>query len=149
MKQILLIIFLAAGLVYSQQIGEFAPEKEPVQFPPNAAGADLIFSEGGFGLGGFYRRTLNKEITVFSDISFSETKDEKEVEYYDYYTGQSIVYGKKNRIFILPLYAGVQYRLFSDDLTDNLRPYINCAAGPTMVITTPYDKEFFSSFGKA
>jgi hypothetical protein len=43
----------------------------------------------------------------------------------------------------------MQYRLFSESLGDNLRPYINIAAGPATVVTTPYDMEFFTAFKKA
>ena len=75
-------------------------------------------------------------------------KDDKEIESYDYW-GNPITYGKKNRIFLLPLNFGVQFRLFKDDISDNLRPYINFGIGPSMALTTPYEKEFFSAFGKA
>ena len=34
-------------------------------------------------------------------------------------------------------------------LSDNFRPYFNLGVGPTMVVTTPYDREFFNAFGKA
>ncbi len=44
---ILLITFLN---VNAQEIGELAPPKQPEDFPNNAFGMDLMFSEGGFGL---------------------------------------------------------------------------------------------------
>jgi hypothetical protein len=89
-------------------------------------------------------------MTVFTDLSISEAKDDQEIEYIDpFYPYQSITYGKKNRIFIFPLNFGMQYRLLENSLTDNLRPYINLAVGPSMVVTTPYDREYFNAFGKA
>ncbi|MDP3683543.1 MAG: hypothetical protein Q8S01_06380 [Ignavibacteria bacterium] len=51
--------FLLAALLFPvtflspQSIGEIAPDREPVQFPDNAYGMDLLFGEGGFGFGGF------------------------------------------------------------------------------------------------
>ena len=110
---------------------------------------DIMFSEGGFGLGGFYRRQFSDKITGFADVSLSEAKDESEIEYYDYYTNQTYTVGKKNRVFLVPVNFGIQYRLFENVIYDNLRPYINAGAGPSMVITTPYRKEFFNSFGFA
>lgn len=133
----------------AQGIGEVAPEKPPEIFPPNAFGLDIMFGDAGFGLGTFYRRQLNLKWTAFTDISFSETKDDREFEFYDPFLGTFVTASKKNRVFQVPLNFGMQYRLFENDLTDNLRPYISAGFGPTMLITTPYADEFFSAFGKA
>ncbi|PIW98635.1 MAG: hypothetical protein COZ80_09585, partial [Ignavibacteria bacterium CG_4_8_14_3_um_filter_37_9] len=141
---LLAILFLPVNILFPQTIGERAPDREPLVFPTNAYGADLMFGEGGFGLGGFYRNNLNSTLTLFTDMSISEAKDENEFEYVDYW-GRSYTVGKKNRIFLLPFFAGLQSRLFANDLGDNFRPYINFAVGPTMVVTTPYEREFFNS----
>jgi hypothetical protein len=147
MKPIILLAILLISYfnVNAQGIGELAPDKEPMDFPDNTIGLDIMFSDGGFGLGGFYRREISKKVTLFGDISVSEAKDEKEFEYVDYY-GQKYTVGKKNRIFIVPLNFGVHYRLFENSITDNLRPYINAGVGPTLVVTTPYSEEYFKAF---
>ena len=151
MRQFFLFIILTVfcGTMHAQGIGELAPDKDPIVFPPNAYGLDVMFGEGGFGLGGFYKHDLAKDLTFSVDLSVSEAKDENEFEYVDPYTGESYTYGKKNRVLLLPLNFGMQYRLFSESLGDNLRPYINIAAGPATVVTTPYDMEFFTAFKKA
>jgi hypothetical protein len=146
------ILIIPCLNIKAQGIGELAPEKAPVIFPKNAFGLDLIFSEGGFGLGTFYRRTVSDEITVFTDFSISEAKDPQEFSYsyIDYYGyTQTETPGKLNRAFILPLNFGMQYRLFENVIFDNLRPYLDAAVGPAMVVTTPYEREFFNAFGKA
>jgi hypothetical protein len=148
MKQILLFVALFGSLSFAQRIGEIAPAKESITFPSHSYGVDIMFSEGGFGLGTFYRQALTRDLNWFADFSISEAKDANEVEYYDYW-GNSYVAGKLNRVFLLPLFVGLQYRLFADDIGDNLRPYICIAAGPSTVMTTPYDREFFNSFRKA
>ncbi len=149
MKKILFAIILIPFLsLNAQKIGEMAPERTPQVFPLRTWGVDFMFSEGGFGLGTFFRYRLSSTLTAFTDISISESKDQREVEYFDYW-GNKIVPNKKNRVFLLPLNFGLQQRLFSKTLADNLRPYVNFGAGPTMVFTTPYEKEFFSSFSKA
>ena len=145
---ITLILLIPVLNLKAQGIGEIAPPKEPMVFPPNAWGFDLMIGESGFGFGVFYRHQLIENLTLFSDISFSESKDEREFEYIDYF-GNSFVVGKKNRIFQVPLNFGAQCRLFANDLADNLRPYINAGIGPVMVITTPYSKEFFNAFSVA
>ncbi len=116
----------------------------------NAWGLDILISNNGFGLGGFYRHQYTNELYGTVTFAVSDAKDDNEVEYVTYY-GQTIVPGKINRFLLIPLDIGMQYRLFADDILDNFRPYINGAIGPTMVFASPYEREFFSSlrYGQA
>ncbi|MBM4175200.1 MAG: hypothetical protein FJ213_03355 [Ignavibacteria bacterium] len=111
----------------------------------NSLGFDFMISEGGIGIGGFYSKEFTSTLSGFIDLSFSESKDDKEFEYVDYW-GQVHVVGKKNRVFVLPLNVGVKYRLFKEDIVDNFRPYLNFSVGPAMVVTTPFREDFFRSF---
>ena len=70
-------LLLLSSFLMAQQIGQFAPDKAPISFPSNSWGADIMFGEGGFGLGTFYKRAITKEITGFVDLSISETKHAK------------------------------------------------------------------------
>lgn len=150
MKLFIYILILIPFLnISAQKIGKYAEEKKPFQFPENAAGVDLMIGEGGFGLGGFYRHNFSNSITGFVDFSISESKHSKEIERFDIFGYPLPIYGKKNRVFLLPLNFGVQYRLFSKTLTNNLRPYLAFGVGPTMFVTTPAQQEFFKSFGDA
>ncbi|MHB1686675.1 MAG: hypothetical protein ACYCVH_04785 [Ignavibacteriaceae bacterium] len=150
MKKFLLAAILVIPFlnVNAQGIGELAPPKPPEVFPNNTFGLDIIFSEGGFGLGTFYRKQFNQELTGFTDFSISEAKNPQEFTYVDYF-GNTYTAGKVNRAFILPFNFGLQYRLFENVIYDNLRPYINFGIGPAIVVTTPYNLEFFNSFHKA
>ncbi len=112
----------------------------------DAGGIDVLLSNSGFGLGGFYRHQYTEELFGTMSIGFSEVSDPNEVEEEDIY-GDTFVPGKINRFLLIPLHFGVQYRLFADEILDNFRPYVNAAVGPTMVFTTPYDREFFNSIG--
>ena len=112
----------------------------------DAGGIDILLSNDGFGLGGFYRHQYTDELFGTLSIGFSEAKDANEVEYVTY-DGQTVVPGKINRFLLIPVHVGVQYRLFADEILDNFRPYVNAAVGPTMVFATPYDREFFNSIG--
>ena len=69
----------------SQGIGELAPPKPLEVFPSNAWGMDIMFGEAGFGIGTFLRKQLDVKWSAFVDLSFSETKDEREFEYIDYF----------------------------------------------------------------
>lgn len=151
MKKLLLIAILLIPtlIVNAQEIGELAPEKEPEVFPDNALGLDIMFSDGGIGMGGFYRRQMSHSLTGFVDFSISEIKETNEFQYYDYFGNPIRIAGKKNRVFLVPINFGLQYRLFENVIHDNLRPYINAGIGPSIVITTPYSREFFNAFGYA
>lgn len=149
-KLIILLILLIPFLnTNAQGIGKLAPEKPPEEFPDNSVGFDIVFSEGGIGFGGFYRHSLSNKFTFFTDISISESKDDQEVVRIDPFTLQPFTLFKLNRVFVVPLNFGLQYRLFTDEIYDNLRPYINFGVGPTLVVTTPNEKEFFKAFGDA
>jgi hypothetical protein len=141
---LILLLMIPAGFINAQKIGEFAPEKPAEVFPPNIWGMDLMFGEGGFGVGTFYRRSFSQTTTGFIDLSFSETKDEREVDYVDIF-GNTYTPNKVNRSFQLPVNFGLQYRIFSESITENFRPYICLAAGPTFIITDPNDHEFFNA----
>jgi hypothetical protein len=152
-KSLIIICFFVVAIpfanIYSQGIGELAPPRPLEVFPTNAWGMDIMFGDAGFGLGTFFRKQIDVKWTAFADLSFSETKDEREFEYYDYYTQTFYTVSKVNRIFQVPINFGMQYRLFENTISDNLRPYISAGVGPTILITTPYELEFFNSFGKA
>jgi hypothetical protein len=144
---IILILFPAAFL-NAQRLGELAPERVPEVFPPNSWGADIMFGEGGFGLGTFYRHSLSPTISGFVDFSISELKDEREVEYTDIF-GNTYTPNKVNRAFLFPVNFGMQYRIFSESIIENFRPYISFGIGPTFILTDPYSTEFFAAFKAA
>ena len=142
---LILLLIIPLGFTSAQKIGELAPDRPQEIFPNNTWGMDIMFGEGGFGLGTFYRRTIATDLTGFVDFSISETKDDKEVDYIDYF-GNSFTPNKVYRAYMMPINFGLQYRMFSESLTENLRPYLTFGVGPTIIVTTPYDKEFFNAF---
>lgn len=133
------------NIVFESPNKNFASTTRPSSLL-DAWGLDILISNNGFGLGGFYRHQYTNELFGTMTFAISDAKDDNEVEYVTYY-GQTIVPGKINRFLLIPLDVGVQYRLFADDILDNFRPYINAAIGPTLVFATPYEREFFNSLG--
>jgi hypothetical protein len=125
-----------------------APKIQPLPMErTNSWGIDLLVSTNGFGLGTFYRHEYSDELSGFLDFSISEAKDDDQVDYIDIY-GNTFSPGKVNRFLVLPLFLGLEKRLFKDDILDNFRPYINGAAGPAIIYVFPYDQEYFSALGK-
>lgn len=118
----------------------------------NGAGINIIFSNNGFGLGGFYQRELSSSFTFLVDFFFSGKQNSDEIEYADFILQRYIVPGKINRLFVVPLMLALQYKLDMIDFADAIKPYLQIGIGPSMVISTPYMRnntyyDFFSSFG--
>jgi hypothetical protein len=163
MKKIIAVLLIGFSLSVAQGTDSTmvftSPEPDmmkPIQSSyDDAWGVDILLSNNGFGLGGFYRHEYTRELYGTVTFGIAESKDDNEVEYYDYW-GQSFSPGKINRFLLLPLLFGVQYRLFADDITDTFRPYVNAGAGPTMVLVHPYrdditgeEIDYFRSLGLA
>jgi hypothetical protein len=115
----------------------------------SAWGIDLLVSTNGFGAGSFYRHEYSDDFSGFIDFSISEAKDDDEaLQRYDYWGNPLPTPGKLSRFLVMPVFVGVQKRLFEDDIIDNFRPYVTAAAGPSMIYVFPYDQEYFSALGK-
>jgi hypothetical protein len=140
---------VAASDTTNGSVAQNAPAVQATEEVPfrHSWGMDVLISTGGFGLGGFYRHEYTKTLSGFITLSISESKDEREIDYYDYVTQTTFVPGKKNRFLVIPLMVGVQQRIFSEDIRENFRPYVTAALGPTLIYATPYKYEFFSSIG--
>jgi len=153
---LLLALFIALSIPAQAQdllrpdttrpIGRLRLEPDPNAFH-NSWGINLLVSTNGFGLGSFYRHEYSDDISGFLDFSISEAKDDDEKDYYDYYTGQRFTPGKVSRFLVLPLFVGVEKRLFADEIMDNFRPYVNIAGGPAMIFVFPYNEEYFNALG--
>ena len=112
-----------------------------------AMGVDFLVSTNGFGMGTFYRHEYSDNFAGFIDLSVSEAKDDDEREYIDYF-GNRFTPGKVNRFLLLPIYIGIQKRMFDEEIMDNFRPFVTAAVGPTMIYVFPYNEEYFSALGK-
>lgn len=162
--KLLAILLLTGCTLLSAQTGDStiiftSPEPETVR-PVSSAhddawGVDILLSNNGFGVAGFYRHEYSRDLFGTVMFGLAESKDDNEVEQY-YYPGYSFIRGKLNRFLLVPLHFGVQYRLFAEDITDSFRPYVNAGVGPTMILVHPYmdqntgdQVEYFSSLGKA
>ncbi len=107
----------------------------------NAWGFDIMLSNNGFAGGLFLRKEFSEDLAFALSLAISDVKDDGEVEFYNQYTGQSFIPGKKNRLMLVPLVLSAQYRLFREDIADNFRPYLSAGVGPSMVFVSPYIRE--------
>jgi NADH:ubiquinone oxidoreductase subunit 5 (subunit L)/multisubunit Na+/H+ antiporter MnhA subunit len=107
---------------------------------------EMLISTTGFGLGGFYRTKLNNFTSGTVNLSVAEVEDEQEIEFYDIY-GNSIHPGKINRFLLIPLYIGIEQRVFTESISETFRPFVNFGIGPAVIFFAPAQQEFFSSLG--
>jgi hypothetical protein len=104
-------------------------------------GFGAFFTDYGFGGQLYASSRLSQDLTGLLSLDLGSAKSDKEFGFQDEI--------KINRILVLPLMVSAQYRVLSESLGENFRPYITAGAGPVFVVTTPGDQEFFASFGDA
>lgn len=99
-------------------------------------GFQILLSNSGFGLGGYYHREITPSTSFMTEISIGAGKDEKESKFFRF--GNSYIPYKANYMLMMPVQAGVIHRLFSEVIADNFRPYVQVTAGPTLGWEYPY-----------
>jgi len=162
---ILSFIIVVTFDVTGQETGEPLPEFNPdsvfifrsprplISLSPseiiydNSAGFNMIISGNGFGFGGFFTTNLSEDLLAFASVYFSGARESDEFEYYDPITGEIIVPGKKNRLYVVPLMFGLQYYIFRNELDESFQPYIGGGLGPAFVLANSFQREFFNAIG--
>lgn len=140
-RMILHLLYLsAAGLLLAGSVSarqsETNPLDEPLE-PRYGYGAQILLSNSGFGIGGYYQRTLALDYTLVWEGSLSAGKDEREVAFFDRF-GRKDVPNKANYLLLLPIQVGVEKRLFRSSIEDNFRPFFRITTGPTIGWRSPY-----------
>ena len=126
---------MTAGLPAYAQVQE-ASEGEAYPYG-TGIGLEILLTNSGFGLGGYYRQSMYKATSVLVEINIGAGKDEREIGLSNIY-GQRIIPGKANYLLMLPLQGGIQQRLFRNQIEDNFRPYLQISGGPTLGWEYPY-----------
>jgi hypothetical protein len=125
-------------------------EKKSVE---KTIGFNVLFSGSGYGGGLFYSLSLGEDIVGFANLEISPRRNRSEFEQVDPNTGRFFIPGKKHWLMMFPLMIGLNYKVFQNDLSESLRPYVSAGVGPTFVMASPYDYptkyEFFNTLGDA
>lgn len=152
-KIIVGLVLLSTAIAFSQENNTSANPDSEYAFMPikdvvpdtlektNAIGVDIMIGTNGFGMGFFYRQSITNALSWTFSLIGSEAKASNEMSYVDIY-GQSFTPGKINQLFVFPVMAGLQYRLFKDDLTGTFKPYVCGGVGPNAILAVPYDQPF-------
>ena len=112
----------------------------------NSVGVNLSLSGHGFGLGTTMNWAVSDNLSFTANLMISGAKNTDEFEQWDYDKSEYRVPNKINRLYVVPITFGAKYNILSSVLSENVRPFINAAAGPTWILATPYDREFFNAF---
>lgn len=99
-------------------------------------GFQILLTNSGFGLGGYFFRSINTSTSFMADISLGAGKDERELKFFRF--GSSFIPNKANYLLMMPIQAGLIHRLFRNAIEENFRPYVQVTAGPTIGWEYPY-----------
>lgn len=112
----------------------------------NIWGLEILLSNSGFGFGTFYEYALNENLSLTSNLFVSGARNTDETEYYFPELQEYRVPNKINRLYLIPITLGLQQYIFSNELSENFKPYIDAGLGTGLILQTPYSHEFFESF---
>ncbi|MCB0718781.1 MAG: hypothetical protein KDD65_10070 [Bacteroidetes bacterium] len=102
-----------------------------------ASGMELFLTNSGFGIGGYVRDSVNTRYALTGELRFGSIKDERESAFFNR-LGERSIPGKANYFLVLPIRAGLQRRVFAEQIEDNFRPFVQATAGPVVGWLYPY-----------
>lgn len=92
----------------------------------------------GFGVGGQYRKVLNRYSEAHVSFRINGLKDPREQTYIDYFFGTKTVPDKYKRAISFPISIGLKRRFLAEQISDNFRLYGSISSGPVFAFTYPY-----------
>ena len=135
------VLICSSALVTAQEKIKY---KKPKKDYRNNWSLGLNYGENGFGPYFSYFAALGKTSDMVFSLAFSGVTDDREIERYDVF-GNSVTYDKINRVFMMPLSIGIKQELFKDDIEGDFLPVLNFGITPTLVMTNPYERSYFSA----
>lgn len=116
----------------------------------HAWGGDLMLSISGFGFGMFYQKHFNEDLSGFFHTYISGARNTDEFEnVWDPERNQWRIANKVNRLYMMPFMIGLKRYFFKEALHESLRPFVKVGVGGAMILSTPYDREWFDAFNYA
>ena len=118
--------------------------------PPDTAGAryassaalSFELSEYGLGAGGAVRLGLGRDLSLAGEVAVGAGRDEREQRFFvggvAGFFGDTVTPFKRNYVVLVPLHAGLERRLFREQIEDTFRPFASLVVGPTLAYQWPY-----------
>jgi hypothetical protein len=127
---------------------EFSPAQSQIKYKKpesrNVWGLGFSYAENGFGPSVSLYAPIGRSTDLSFGLMVSGVTDTREIQRYDVF-GNSINYGKINRVFMIPLSIGIKTELFKDNIEGDFVPVFNAGISPTLILTDPYDQSFFNA----
>ncbi len=134
---LLLVAGLLPGPLQARQADSTGDAENPYG---TGLGGQVLLTNSGFGLGGYYHRALTGSTSLLLELSLGAGKDEREVAFFDRF-GRKDIPNKAHYLLMMPVQIGFLERLFQEAIEDNFRPYVQLSAGPTLGWEYPYFRD--------
>lgn len=144
--KVLAFVLCLSLITVNSQINAQIKTKLKTPEPRNRWSLGLGYGENGFGPFTSLFTPLGKSTDLTFNLSISGVTDSREIDRYDIY-GNTVVVDKINRVYMIPLSIAIRKELFKNDIEGNFSPMVNFGITPTLVLTNPYSKSFFSALG--
>ncbi len=138
---ILILFVLFAS--HSQSFSQTKIKYKKIE-PRNVWGFGFNYAENGFGPSIGVFAPLGRSTDLNFNLAFSGVTDTRELNRYDA-LGNSVTYGKINRIFMIPLSIGIKQLLFKGQIEGDFAPVLNIGISPALILTNPYNLSFFNA----
>lgn len=140
MRLAALLIFALVAAPSGAQTERLAPPLPDSTAGRYGSSAALVFvlTEYGLGAGGSVRARLTDDLSFATELAVGAGRDEREQRFFVGFFGDTVTPFKRNYVLLAPLHAGLERRLFRDEIEDNFRPYVHLSLGPTLAYQWPY-----------
>jgi len=108
---------------------------------------DMVLSNRGFAFGGTWRHNWSREWASPVQAQALFFREPDKIPYYDPYTGYYYEPPSKKIVFFTAR-TGIQRRLWTHSLAENMQPYLMAMAGPTIALNPANSGGFFSRWKK-
>ena len=131
------VVFLLPSLLITLPLFGQSIEADSTKNPYGSGlGFEVVVTNSGFGLGGYFTKSVNRKYSFLAEISLGAEKSDREVKFFG--LGQSFIPDKANYFLRIPIRVGFQQRMWEEYIEDNFRPYMQFSAGPTLGWVYPY-----------
>jgi hypothetical protein len=139
---ILLLVVALGGSTFGQKN---PPKKYSiVDTKAKYGGINLLQTDHGSGLGLFFEYSRQNADRLTAEVNFILIKGYTDYPMYEYYDGYIYTYERsdRRRLTLMPFYLGYKKILFTHQIANNFRPFLEFAAGPVVGIDPPNIPDF-------
>lgn len=111
----------------------------------NNWGIDFALSGSGFAFGTLFNFGISEDLQLTTGFLCSGARNTDEFESLVDSLNDYRVLNKINRLYKFPITLGLKYYVLNDVIGESIKPFVYGAFTPTIIVSTPYDREFFNA----